>query len=111
MKSCSSCGCLIKGAPCTCPHCGVSQCSSSLPRAAAAVLMGLVLAQAEGCFVGQPKYGMPDSLFDSEQAADEDGDGYDVTLDCNDGDAAIHPDATETAGDGVDSNCDGQDDT
>jgi hypothetical protein len=42
--------------------------------------------------------------------ADEDGwtraDG-----DCNDDDATIHPDAIETAGDSVDSNCDGADDT
>ncbi len=110
MKSCSSCGCMVKGSPCTCPHCGVSLCSSVLPRAAAAVLMGLALVQAEGCF-GQPKYGMPESFFDSEQAVDNDGDGYDATLDCNDEDGAIHPDATETAGDGIDSNCDGEDDT
>jgi hypothetical protein len=88
----------------------VSLCSSKLPRAAAAVLMGLALAQAEGCF-GQPKYGMPESFFDSEQAIDNDGDGYDSRVDCNDEDGAIHPDATETAGDGIDSNCDGEDDT
>ncbi len=110
MKSCSSCGCMVKSSPCTCPHCGASLCSSKLPRAAAAVLMGLALAQAEGCF-GQPKYGMPESLIDSEQAVDGDQDGFDATLDCNDADAGINPDATETPGDGVDSNCDGQDDT
>ena len=50
---------------------------------------------------------------------DADGDGYGsatpnsgVTAgtDCNDADATIHPAATETAGDGIDSNCNSDDD-
>jgi len=47
---------------------------------------------------------------------DMDGDGFytrdkNNLRDCNDADAAINPDATETAGDSADSNCDGSDDT
>ncbi len=47
---------------------------------------------------------------------DKDGDGFytrdrNNLRDCNDTDAAIHPAATETAGDSTDSNCDGSDDT
>jgi len=46
---------------------------------------------------------------------DEDGDGYEAVAsggdDCDDSNAAINPGASETAGDTVDSNCDGADDT
>ena len=40
-----------------------------------------------------------------EQAKDEDGDGYDVGEDCDDGDASVNPGATEVC-DGVDNDCD-----
>jgi hypothetical protein len=43
---------------------------------------------------------------------DNDGDGYtEEQGDCDDDDALRYPGAEETPGDGVDSNCDGQDDT
>jgi hypothetical protein len=38
---------------------------------------------------------------------DADGDGHDDTVDCDDGDAEVHPDATE-AWNGVDDDCDGR---
>lgn len=40
---------------------------------------------------------------------DFDKDGYPADKDCNDKDAKIHPGAAETAADGVDSNCNGDD--
>ena len=52
-------------------------------------------------------YGVPDSGF-----WDNDGDGYSPEDgDCDDDNPDINPDAREIAGDGVDSNCNGEDDT
>jgi len=39
---------------------------------------------------------------------DADGDGFDQSEDCDDGNSSIHPGADETCDDGVDNDCDGQ---
>ena len=51
-------------------------------------------------------YGVPDT-----GSWDNDGDGYTPAGgDCDDNNAEIYPEAREIAGDGVDSNCNGEDD-
>ena len=126
MKTCSSCGTHVKTADCTCPHCGTKAACRSV-RTPAVALLGLALAGCTGesddsgasssdtsvsdtatndTDTGgmQADYGVPDT--------DEDQDGYGVySGDCDDANPAVHPGATETPGDGVDSNCDGSDDT
>jgi hypothetical protein len=55
----------------------------------------------------QALYGVPDT----GQFEDKDGDGFSrAEGDCNDEDDQVYPGAPETAGDTVDSNCDGDDD-
>ena len=49
-------------------------------------------------------YGVPFTDNDNDGWAQEDGD-------CDDDNAEVNPDAEETPGDGVDSNCNGEDDT
>jgi hypothetical protein len=115
LHTCSSCGAYVR--PTTaCPTCGTASFGVGA-RSAAAVLLGLALT---GC----PPSDKDDTSGDTAttvvalygvEATDDDGDGYPSVDsggdDCNDTNPAIHPDATETAGDGVDSNCDGDDDT
>ena len=104
LRACPSCSCYFRHEESVCPHCRAH--ASPTARTATALLLGLALT---GCFdkEAQALYGMPVE----SSAEDLDGDGWAADEDCDDANAEIHPEATETAGDGVDSNCDGEDDT
>ncbi|MCB9674086.1 MAG: hypothetical protein H6737_03165 [Alphaproteobacteria bacterium] len=106
MTSCPFCE-ELSASPCRCDHCGATLKSCKTMRSAAAVALGLALTGCPPVGQVQPDYGVGDTgIFD------DDGDGYNERDgDCDDGDDTIHPDATETPGDGIDSNCDGDDDT
>lgn len=87
-----------------CPHCGKPRSRSS---AVGVVLLGLTM----GCMgSGGDNVDVAVSLY-GPPPEDADGDGAFSGEDCDDTNPAIHPGATETKGDGVDSNCDGEDDT
>ena len=107
----------------SCPHCSTNQIvrKSGARRTALALLMGFA---AVGCGDKEDDSGQDSDSGDTivEPAddmamygvpfTDEDGDGYAAEEDdCNDQDPNIHPGAEETAGDDVDSNCNGDDDT
>ena len=47
------------------------------------------------------------ALVPPDEEVDADGDGFNELEDCDDGDAAVNPEATETC-DGLDNDCDGE---
>lgn len=106
---CGQCKLHVFDGSATCPHCGLvvqTEQDMSVRASAGAVLMGLLLTGCDGNLGGDDAvalYGM--------EVLDQDGDGYFEDEDCDDSDDTIHPEAEETPGDGVDSNCDGEDDT
>ena len=73
-----------------------------------ALAMGLTLAACGRPDI-QALYGIACCI--DTGPVDFDGDGFYQSEDCNDEDDTIHPDAEETPDDGVDSNCDGEDNT
>lgn len=104
LRPCPACGCHHRST--ACPSCGVE-----LSRAvsAAALLLGL----AAGCGDKEPDSAVQAlyGVADTSASLDLDGDGFAQTDgDCNDQDVSVFPGATDTLGDGIDSDCDGLDD-
>lgn len=120
LASCSLCsGFLPHGATC-CPHCdallsatGPSR-ARRLGRAIVNVATGgAIAATLMACYGGAPSnYPPPEPPPGRcDSGTDSDRDGVCTPLDCNDSDATVSPAAADTAGDGIDQNCDGADGT
>ncbi len=103
LSACTRCSAPVK-AHTACPSCGhtASKRGSVAVPMAAALLLGLVACEGNPTETAVALYGVA--------ITDNDGDGYSEDVDCDDNDATRHPDAVETAGDGIDSDCDGADD-
>lgn len=63
------------------------------------------LSVYQGGEEGQPLVEVVVPGFVPSANPDNDNDGYDAGVDCNDADPAVNPGATEVCGDGIDNNC------
>lgn len=104
MKPCAHCGTVTPST--RCPSCGARITARTPAGWAALGLTLMACAGGPGTETAVALYGMPAC------ETDVDGDGFCAELDdCDDDDPDVHPGAEETVDDGVDSNCDGDDNT
>jgi len=117
LRLCTACNHHYVASESSCPHCSKKS-FRPVQKASWAVLLGLSLTACGETEKDTATDDTSTSVVEPEMSAlygvpnvDNDGDGYEMDVDCNDDDPDIHPDAEEIPGDGIDSNCNNDDDT
>lgn len=110
---CESCGSYVRLVG-RCPSCGGAggAAPGTVGRLLGLAVMSTGLAACTsmyGIAVTKPVLDTADS--GDTGLRDRDGDGFTDDVDCNDQDPEVFPGAADTPGDGLDTNCDGFDDT
>ncbi len=115
LTACSTCGSFLPPYASACPSCARLAPRTRLPAAVRGLLAigggGLLSVTLSACY-GAPCAGGGSSCYNdfcSDSSADTDGDGYCLEYDCDETRADVHEYAQDSAGDGVDQNCDGVD--
>ncbi len=109
---------LVSGTSFAAPHVAgvMALLRGAAPGATAEAIETAVIGSARDLGTAAPDndygYGLVDAVAAIdvlEIPADNDGDGYPVTFDCDDNDASVHPGALERRRDGIDQDCNGYD--
>jgi bacillopeptidase F len=109
---------LVSGTSFAAPHVAgvMTLLRGAVPSATAEAVESAIIEAARDLGPAGPDNDYGHGLVDAVAAlealeipADDDGDGYAVTIDCNDHDPAVHPGAHEVKRDGIDQDCNGYD--
>ena len=107
MHECSRCNGFVPGPSSSCPNCGAPaprRASGTIARLAAGAGVVVTLMACYGMAYVPEEEGSP-----SAGCSDSDGDGHCGNDDCDENDPSINAAAQDPFGDGVDTNCNGED--